>query len=223
MALSNISGFPRIGPNRELKFAAEGYWRGETSAEQLAQTASEIRRANWKLMQDAGIDRERLVFAQAVAGELGQADRDLGGALVEVLRHDAEGLAGVAHRDRRRADLGVVFEHTAQPPRLGQPFFHTGQPVAERRPPGAVVDRMVRVRWGRLRDLYARGSARGDLGSGHATQIGQPRRLRKGGPHQVRPFCYPSATGRSGPAATQSSTAVASSSAVGNGCSGASR
>jgi 5-methyltetrahydropteroyltriglutamate--homocysteine methyltransferase len=56
MTLSNISGFPRIGPNRELKFAAEGYWRGETSAEQLAQTASEIRRANWKLMQDAGID-----------------------------------------------------------------------------------------------------------------------------------------------------------------------
>jgi len=56
MSLSNISGFPRIGPHRELKFAAEGYWRGETSAEQLASTASEIRQANWKLMQDAGID-----------------------------------------------------------------------------------------------------------------------------------------------------------------------
>jgi 5-methyltetrahydropteroyltriglutamate--homocysteine methyltransferase len=56
MALSNIAGFPRIGPNRELKFATEGYWRGETTADQLAQTASEIRRANWKLMQDAGID-----------------------------------------------------------------------------------------------------------------------------------------------------------------------
>jgi 5-methyltetrahydropteroyltriglutamate--homocysteine methyltransferase len=56
MALSNIAGFPRIGPNRELKFAAEGYWRGETSAEQLAKTASEIRLANWQLMRDAGID-----------------------------------------------------------------------------------------------------------------------------------------------------------------------
>src|SRR5215218_9066473 len=40
MALSNIAGFPRIGRNRELKFATEGYCRGE----------------NWKLMQDAGID-----------------------------------------------------------------------------------------------------------------------------------------------------------------------
>jgi 5-methyltetrahydropteroyltriglutamate--homocysteine methyltransferase len=56
MALSNIAGFPRIGPNRELKFATEGYWRGETSAEQLAATAREVRHANWKLMTDAGID-----------------------------------------------------------------------------------------------------------------------------------------------------------------------
>jgi 5-methyltetrahydropteroyltriglutamate--homocysteine methyltransferase len=56
MALSNISGFPRIGRNRELKFATESYWRGETSAEDLARTAKEIRVENWRLMQDAGID-----------------------------------------------------------------------------------------------------------------------------------------------------------------------
>jgi 5-methyltetrahydropteroyltriglutamate--homocysteine methyltransferase len=56
MALSNVSGFPRIGRNRELKFATEGYWRGETSAEQLAETAKAIRVENWKLMQGAGID-----------------------------------------------------------------------------------------------------------------------------------------------------------------------
>jgi 5-methyltetrahydropteroyltriglutamate--homocysteine methyltransferase len=56
MALSNVGGFPRIGRNRELKFATEGYWRGETSAEELAATARAIRVENWKLMQDAGID-----------------------------------------------------------------------------------------------------------------------------------------------------------------------
>jgi 5-methyltetrahydropteroyltriglutamate--homocysteine methyltransferase len=56
MALSNISGFPRIGRNRELKFATEGYWRGQTSAEELAETAKRIRVENWKLMQAAGID-----------------------------------------------------------------------------------------------------------------------------------------------------------------------
>src|SRR3954464_8478922 len=56
MALSNVSGFPRIGHNRELKFATEGYWRGEKSADELAATAKVIRVENWKLMQDAGID-----------------------------------------------------------------------------------------------------------------------------------------------------------------------
>src|SRR3954453_9559910 len=56
MALSNVSGFPRIGRNRELKFATEGYWRGEKSADELAATAKSIRVENWKLMQDAGID-----------------------------------------------------------------------------------------------------------------------------------------------------------------------
>src|SRR6266550_8032543 len=56
MALSNVSGFPRIGRNRELKFATEGYWRGQTSADELAGTAKAIRVENWKLMQGAGID-----------------------------------------------------------------------------------------------------------------------------------------------------------------------
>jgi len=56
MALSNISGFPRIGRNRELKFATEGYWAGKVSAEELAKAAKDIRVENWRLMQDAGID-----------------------------------------------------------------------------------------------------------------------------------------------------------------------
>ena len=56
MALSNVSGFPRIGPRRELKFATEGYWRGEVSAQELVEVGHRIRLDNWRLMQDAGID-----------------------------------------------------------------------------------------------------------------------------------------------------------------------
>src|SRR3954471_10722833 len=56
MALSNVSGFPRIGRDRELKFATESYWRGENSADRLAATGKAIRVENWRLMQDAGID-----------------------------------------------------------------------------------------------------------------------------------------------------------------------
>jgi 5-methyltetrahydropteroyltriglutamate--homocysteine methyltransferase len=56
MALSNISGFPRIGRNRELKFATEGHWRGQVSPDELFETGKRIRIENWKLMQDQGID-----------------------------------------------------------------------------------------------------------------------------------------------------------------------
>ena len=56
MALSNIAGFPRIGPNRELKFATEGYWRGDVSLDDLQATAKKIRTENWRFMQEAGVD-----------------------------------------------------------------------------------------------------------------------------------------------------------------------
>src|SRR2546421_12276956 len=56
MPLSAVHGFPRIGPDRELKFALEGHWRGEISADELQETARGIRRASWELMRDAGID-----------------------------------------------------------------------------------------------------------------------------------------------------------------------
>ncbi|MGA9373151.1 MAG: 5-methyltetrahydropteroyltriglutamate--homocysteine S-methyltransferase [Solirubrobacterales bacterium] len=56
MALANVSGFPRIGRNRELKFATESYWRGQSSPDELAATAKAIRVESWKLVQGAGID-----------------------------------------------------------------------------------------------------------------------------------------------------------------------
>ncbi len=53
---SNISGFPRIGAERELKFATEGHWKGEVSEADLLAIAKRIRLENWRFMQDAGID-----------------------------------------------------------------------------------------------------------------------------------------------------------------------
>ena len=49
-------GYPRIGLNRELKKALEGYWKGNLSREDLQQTAAEIRKANWRLQSEAGIE-----------------------------------------------------------------------------------------------------------------------------------------------------------------------
>lgn len=49
-------GFPRIGQNRELKFALERYWRSEISDNDLQATAAEIRRSNWTTQHNAGLD-----------------------------------------------------------------------------------------------------------------------------------------------------------------------
>ncbi|WP_020410870.1 5-methyltetrahydropteroyltriglutamate--homocysteine S-methyltransferase [Hahella ganghwensis] len=56
MAKVHNLGFPRIGARRELKFALERYWKGEVSAEDLANTAADIRRENWQRQIDAGLD-----------------------------------------------------------------------------------------------------------------------------------------------------------------------
>ncbi len=40
-------GFPRIGAKRELKFALESYWKGETSRDELKRLAAELRQRHW--------------------------------------------------------------------------------------------------------------------------------------------------------------------------------
>jgi 5-methyltetrahydropteroyltriglutamate--homocysteine methyltransferase len=49
-------GFPRIGIHRENKWAVEKYWRNELTEEELEQQGSAIRRANWQLQMDAGLN-----------------------------------------------------------------------------------------------------------------------------------------------------------------------
>jgi len=56
VALSSTLGYPRIGRDRELKRACEAYWKGARSAEELRQTAADLRRAHWQAQRAAGID-----------------------------------------------------------------------------------------------------------------------------------------------------------------------
>lgn len=56
MSKFHLLGFPRIGPQRELKFVQEAFWRGETSLEQLLETAATIRLHNWQTQKDLGVD-----------------------------------------------------------------------------------------------------------------------------------------------------------------------
>ncbi|MGH3343804.1 MAG: 5-methyltetrahydropteroyltriglutamate--homocysteine S-methyltransferase [Carbonactinosporaceae bacterium] len=51
---ATVYGYPRQGPNRELKKAIEGYWAGRVSADTLQGTAAGLRRDNWRQLADAG-------------------------------------------------------------------------------------------------------------------------------------------------------------------------
>ncbi|MBY0572723.1 MAG: 5-methyltetrahydropteroyltriglutamate--homocysteine S-methyltransferase, partial [Undibacterium sp.] len=56
MTSAHILGFPRIGAQRELKFAQEAFWRGEVSEATLRDTGSDLRARHWALQQQAGLD-----------------------------------------------------------------------------------------------------------------------------------------------------------------------
>ena len=52
----SVIGFPRIGKNRQLKFASEKFFKGEISCSELEKTAEEIRAYGWQRQKEAGID-----------------------------------------------------------------------------------------------------------------------------------------------------------------------
>src|SRR5690349_2634981 len=54
MATIHNLGFPRIGARRELKFALESYWKGESSRDALRALGADLRQRHWS--QQAGLD-----------------------------------------------------------------------------------------------------------------------------------------------------------------------
>ena len=53
---TNVLGYPRVGVNRELKKAEEAYWAGKITKDELLAAAALIRKNNWLLQKEAGID-----------------------------------------------------------------------------------------------------------------------------------------------------------------------
>lgn len=53
---TSVIGYPRIGAARELKFAAEKYFRGELDQQTLYGVGAELRCRHWSLQQKHGID-----------------------------------------------------------------------------------------------------------------------------------------------------------------------
>lgn len=54
MVTTHNLGFPRIGAKRELKFALESYWKGQSSLEKLKALGAQLRQRHWA--DQAGID-----------------------------------------------------------------------------------------------------------------------------------------------------------------------
>ncbi|WP_020500547.1 5-methyltetrahydropteroyltriglutamate--homocysteine S-methyltransferase [Sciscionella marina] len=53
---STVLGYPRIGPNRELKRALERYWSSRIEEAELRGVAQALRKDTWLSLRDAGLD-----------------------------------------------------------------------------------------------------------------------------------------------------------------------
>ncbi len=56
MFKTSIIGFPRIGEQRELKFALESFWSGVEPVAHVHEIAKALRKKHWQYQKDAGID-----------------------------------------------------------------------------------------------------------------------------------------------------------------------
>jgi 5-methyltetrahydropteroyltriglutamate--homocysteine methyltransferase len=55
LAIASNLGFPRMGSQRELKFALESFWGGKSSEAELLQVARQLRNRHWCMQVEAGI------------------------------------------------------------------------------------------------------------------------------------------------------------------------
>jgi 5-methyltetrahydropteroyltriglutamate--homocysteine methyltransferase len=53
---TTVTGYPRIGKNRELKFAVEKYWKGKITGQDLKLTAAQLVQQNISVQKQAGLD-----------------------------------------------------------------------------------------------------------------------------------------------------------------------
>ena len=56
MTLTSVSGFPRVGANRELKFWTEDFFSGKLTEEALQANASQLRQNQWRLQKSFDVD-----------------------------------------------------------------------------------------------------------------------------------------------------------------------
>jgi 5-methyltetrahydropteroyltriglutamate--homocysteine methyltransferase len=53
---THILGYPRMGERRELKFALERFWKGETPPDALEENGKALRARHWEIQKNSGLD-----------------------------------------------------------------------------------------------------------------------------------------------------------------------
>ncbi|WP_432723972.1 5-methyltetrahydropteroyltriglutamate--homocysteine S-methyltransferase [Jeongeupia wiesaeckerbachi] len=104
MTVAHVLGFPRIGGQRELKFAVESFWRGESSEAELAAVGGSLRRRHWDWQKAAGLDF-------VAVGDFAWYDQMLGtaallGALPARFGFDARNLSLKQYFELARGNVG---------------------------------------------------------------------------------------------------------------------
>ena len=90
---TSIIGYPRIGAQRELKFATEKFFKKELSEADLQAVAATQRQANWQ--------------KQAAAGSVGNEPKDPGAQAEGKGTRGADGERGRAGDACRTAEAGL--------------------------------------------------------------------------------------------------------------------
>lgn len=116
-------GFPRVGPRRELKFALEKHWKGETSAEQLQESAAALRTAAWARQRSLGADwlpsndfslydhvLDTSMMLGAIPARYGAADGQAGLATYFAMARGATGGCGHAHGGVTAGEMTKWFD-----------------------------------------------------------------------------------------------------------------
>jgi len=112
MALTHNLGFPRIGGQRELKFALESYWKGQSSRDELQATGARLRSRHWQAQAGIGLTPvgdfsfyDQILDMSFTLGNLPARVRDYHGDVLDNYFRVARGRS--AHADAS----GVADEH----------------------------------------------------------------------------------------------------------------
>ena len=115
MATTHNLGFPRIGTKRELKFALESYWKGESSIHELKTLGAQLRQRHWAQQADLDLAAvgdfafyDQVLDMSFTLGNLPERVRDFHGDTLDNYFRVARGRSAKGAEDHSECCGGVA-------------------------------------------------------------------------------------------------------------------